>query len=144
MADIQDYNSHVRWHPIFHFVLAPLMLVNFVYSIVRLVQDPGWDRVEYLLLAIGLVILTLLSRTYAIKVQDRVIRLEEQLRFGRLLDGDLADKAMNLKHSQYVALRFASDEEVPGLVERIASGELKDQKEIKLAVKNWRADHFRV
>ena len=144
MEKTQDYSSHTRWHPIFHFVLAPFMLVHLVFTIVRFVQYPGWDRGEYVLLAMALVIIVLLVRINPRRAQDRLIRLEEQLRFKNVLPQDLADKAMNLKGSQYIALRIASDEELPDLVRKVVDGELTEAKEIKMAVKNWRPDHFRV
>jgi len=144
MAEKQDFATHTRWHPLYHFVLAPIMLINVIYSVVRLVQEPGWDRGEWVLVSIGLVILTLLARTNPLKVQDRIIRLEERLRMAKLLEPGLAEKAMDLKPAQYIALRFAPDEELPGLVSKIAGGELSDQKAIKASVKDWRADHFRI
>ncbi|MDH3492777.1 MAG: DUF6526 family protein [Acidobacteriota bacterium] len=144
MEKTQDFKTHVRWHPPFHFVLAPLMLINLIYSIVRLVQDPGWDRGEFVLLSVALVILTLLTRNYPLKAQDRIIRLEERLRLATILGPEAAPKAMNLKPAQYIALRFASDEELPELVSKIEDGELTTQNEIKTAITNWRPDHFRV
>ncbi len=144
MQETQDYGNHTRWHPLFHFVLAPLMLVHVIYTIVRLVQGPGWDRAEFFVLSVGLVILTILVRTNALKAQDRVIRLEERLRFRKVLTPELADKAVNLRASQFIALRFAPDAELPVLVQKILDGELTESKEIKLAIKNWRPDHFRV
>lgn len=144
MEKIQDFKTHVRWHPPYHFVLAFIMLINLIYAVVRLVQDPGWDRGEFVFLSVGLVILTLLARTYPLKAQDRIIRLEERLRLATILGPEAAPKAMNLKPSQYIALRFASDEELPGLVSKIEAGELTSQDEIKKAITNWRADHFRI
>src|SRR5690349_3231797 len=89
----QNYSNHVRRHPPFHFFLVPVMTIHLVWTIVRLVKTPSWNNAEQLLLACGLIVLLLLVRTYALKVQNRVIRLEEQLRFQRLLPADLAAKA---------------------------------------------------
>ncbi|NNE68227.1 MAG: hypothetical protein HKN33_16810 [Pyrinomonadaceae bacterium] len=144
MERTQDYSTHTRWHPIYHFVLAPLMLIHLIYTIVRLVQDPGWDRAEFVLLAVALVIITFLVRINPLKAQDRLIRLEEQLRISKILPPDIAEKGMSLKASQYIALRFAPDEELEELITKIDSGELKEAKEIKLAIKSWRGDYFRV
>jgi hypothetical protein len=144
MTENQTYENHVRWHPPFHFVLTPILLINLIYAIVRLVQDFNIDRVEFLILAIGLVVLGLLARTNALKAQDRVIRLEERLRYSEVLPRELADKTHDLPTSQIIALRFASDEELPGLIERSLNGEFVKPKEIKLAVKNWRGDYLRV
>ncbi len=144
MAETQSYKNHVRWHPPFHFVLTPILLLNFLYAIVRLVMDFNVDRVAYLILAIGLIFLGLLARTNALKAQDRVIRLEEQLRYANILPKDLAAKAQNLKTNQIIALRFASDEELPSLIERTLIGEFEKPDQIKREIKNWRGDYLRV
>lgn len=96
-----------------------------------------------LLFAIAVVLLSIAARTQALIVQSRVIRLEEKLRYKELLAGDLLTKALDLPASKIIALRFASDAELPELARRVVNGELTTQKEIKMAVKNWRADHFR-
>lgn len=144
MQEAQTYKNHVRWYPPFHFILAPLMLANLIYWIVRFYQNPGWDNGELVVLAVALFLLTFISRLFALRCQDRLIRLEERLRYSQLLDPDTAAKASDLRVSQIIALRFASDEELPGLVQRVIDGDLVGQKEIKLAVQNWRADNFRV
>lgn len=96
------------------------------------------------MVAAALIILSLAARIQALKAQDRIIRLEERLRYNRLLTGDVAEKASTLPIGQIIALRFASDDELPSLVQRTLDGEFKTNKEIKLAVKNWRGDYLRV
>jgi len=91
-----------------------------------------------------LILLGISARLQALKAQDRVIRLEERLRYKELLSPELAQRASNMPEAQIISLRFASDGELAELVEQVLDGKLKSQKEIKLAVKNWRADHFRV
>ncbi len=144
MPETQNYQNHVRWYPLVHFVLTPILLFNLIWHSVRLYQEPNWDRAEFVLLAIGLVLLSLAARLQALKAQDRVIRLEERLRYKELLPPDLAEKAANLKTGQIIALRFASDGELPELVQKTLNGEFKDSKTIKLAIKNWRGDFVRV
>ncbi len=144
MENTQNYQNHVRWFPLFHFVIMPLLLFNLIWQSVMLYQYPSWDRAESIVLAIGLMLLALSARLQALKAQDRVIRLEERLRYSEVLSNDLAQKAANLQTGQMIALRFASDEELPELVEKTLNGEFKDSKEIKLAVKNWRGDYLRV
>ena len=144
MTETQNYQNHVRWFPLVHFVLMPLLLINLLWQIVWLFLAPSLDRAESILLAIALLILALAARLQALKVQDRVIRLEENLRYKELLSPELQAKAANLETGQVIALRFVSDEELPNLVERTLNGEFKDSKEIKLAVKNWRGDFLRV
>jgi Family of unknown function (DUF6526) len=144
MSEQQTYQNHIRYFPLFHFILSPLLLFNLIWQSVRLYQEPSWDRAEWVLMAIVFMAMLLVSRLQPLKAQDRVIRLEEQLRYQSVLSKDLAEKANNLKTNQMIALRFASDEELPVLIERTLNGEFKDSKEIKLAIKNWRGDHLRV
>lgn len=145
MAETQNYQNHVRWYPLVHFFLTPVLLFNFVWQVVRLYQEPNWDRAENLVLAIALIALSVAARLQALKAQDRVIRLEELLRYREVLPPDLgAQAANNLRTGQIIALRFASDAELPELVQRTLSGELKNSKEIKLAVRQWRGDYLRV
>mgnify|MGYP000914755946 CR=1 FL=1 len=144
MAETQTYQNHTRWFPLVHFVIFPLLLFNLIWQSVRLYQEPSWDRAEWVLLSFTLILISLSARLQPLKAQDRVIRLEERLRYKEVLSKDLAKKAENLKTSQLIALRFASDEELSNLVERTLNGEFKDSKEIKLAIKNWRGDYLRV
>ena len=144
MAETQTYQNHVRYYPLVHFVLVPVLLFNIVWQAVRLYQEPNWDRAEWLLAAFALLILNVAARLQALKAQDRVIRLEERLRYREILPADLAAQAAQLKTGKILALRFASDEELPELLQRILNGELKTPKEIKQAVKNWRGDYLRV
>ena len=144
----QNYSNHVRWFPLFHFVVMPLLLLNFLSHLVRLFMaapESGRKTLAFwVLLSIVLILMALASRLMALKVQDRIIRLEERLRYNRLLTGDVAEKAATLPTGQIIALRFASDDELPSLVQRTLDGEFKANKEIKLAVKNWRGDYLRV
>ncbi len=144
MTEQQNYKNHVRWHAPQHFVLTPILLINFIYAIVRLVQDPNIDRAEFLLLSIGLLILGVLARTNALRVQDRLIRLEEKLRYEKILPGDLLPQTDKLSRSQTNALRFASDAELPALVQQTLNGEFQKAGDIKRAVTDWRGDYLRV
>jgi hypothetical protein len=145
MADTsQTYANHTRWHPPFHFFVLPVMLINFVWSIVECVQHPGWNQGWWIVVSLALVVLTFVARTNALKVQDRIIRLEEKLRYQQLLPADLAQQASSLRVGQIIALRFASDEELERLVREVLGGRLTKPAEIKRAVKNWRSDTFRV
>ena len=144
MEKTQDYKNHVRWFPPFHFVLAPVAFVLVIYWAVRLYQSPSFDQAALLLFGIALFMAVFISRLFALKNQDRIIRLEEAVRYSNLLSPETAEKASKLDLQQIIALRFAGDEELEGLIERTVQGEFRAQKEIKLAVKNWRADHHRV
>jgi hypothetical protein len=140
----QNYDNHVRNHPPFHYFLVPLLLLNFIFAIVQLVRFHDLDRVAGLLLAFGFMVIALLARVNALRVQDRVSRLEEQLRYARVLPADLATRAQGLRVGQMVALRFASDEELPALVQQTLDGQFAKTDDIKRAIKNWRPDHLRV
>jgi hypothetical protein len=145
MADTQQsYANHTRWHPPFHFFVLPVILINFVWSIVECVKTPGWNQGWWIVVSAALVGLALVARTNALRVQDRIIRLEEQLRYQQLLPADLAHLARALSVGQIIALRFASDEELEGLVREVLEGRLTKPAEIKKAIKNWRGDTFRV
>ena len=145
MADTQQtYANHTRWHPPFHFFVIPVMLINFIWSIVEFVKGPGWNQGWWIVVSLALLVLALLCRTNALKVQDRIIRLEERLRYQQLLPADLVQQAGSLAVGQIIALRFASDEELEGLVREALGGRLTKAAEIKKAIKNWRSDTFRV
>ncbi len=144
MPETQNYKNHTRWYPLVHFVITPILVINLVWQIVALSQEKTWDRAESLLVAVALMLMSLASRIQALRAQDRVIRLEERLRYRVVLSPELNGKASALPTGQIIALRFASDQELPGLIERVLSGELKTGKEIKLAVQNWRGDYLRV
>jgi hypothetical protein len=145
MADTQQtYANHTRWHPPFHFFVLPVMLINFIWSIVDFVKAPGWHQGWWIVVSLALLVLTFVCRTNALKVQDRIIRLEEKLRYQQLLPADLVQQAGSLAVGQIIALRFASDGELEGLVREVLGGRLAKAAEIKKAIKNWRSDTFRV
>jgi hypothetical protein len=139
----QNYANHSRFDPLFHFVLAPFLLFNWIATLVFLVRHPGPFHAWMMLVALALFLMLGVSRSYALKVQDRVIRLEERLRLNTLLQEPLRARIGELSESQLIGLRFASDAEIPALVARTL-GEKLTQKQIKQAIQNWRADHFRV
>ena len=143
MAETQTYQNHVRWYPLVHFIISPILFINLVWQIVELSREFSWNRAESLLLAVGLMLLSIAARNQALMVQNRVIRLEESLRYHKVLAPDLASLAEQLPTGTKIALRFASDEELPALVQKAISGEFKNSKEIKQAVKNWRGDYLR-
>lgn len=144
MREQQTYANHVRWYPLIHFVIFPLLTILLIWSIVDLVRDFSADRIWNLLLILGVVLLSFAARLQALKAQDRVIRLEERLRYRELFGSDVCAKAEGLRTSQMIALRFASDGELGDLLERVLKGELTTSKEIKTAIREWRGDYLRV
>lgn len=124
--------------------MVPLLLINFIYAAVQTYRFRDLDHAWLLVLAIALIVLTFLTRINALRVQDRVIRLEERLRYQQILPAPLARRAVALTTRQIVSLRFASDEELPTLVGQVLDGKLTKGDEIKRAVRQWRADTLRV
>jgi hypothetical protein len=140
----QNYDHHVRYHAPFHFVALPILTINLIWAITKLVKSLTFDNLDQLLLAVGLIVITFLIRIYALKAQDRVIRLEEFLRFQRILPPEQAERAMKMAPRQIIALRFAPDEELSALVAQIGAGALSKPDEIKRTIKNWRPDYHRI
>jgi hypothetical protein len=139
----QTSENHTKLDPKFHFLLMPIAAVNIGYAIYRCVQAPSFDTAWSIVLAFAFAVAVLMIRVYSLKVQDRVIRLEERLRMQTVLPAHLQARTGELKEQQFVALRFASDAELPGLVEATLSQGLA-QKDIKQKIKSWRPDYFRV
>jgi len=140
---VQSYANHARWLPPWHFFVVPVLLANVIIRIVELVRTPGlpsaWEAIVAVALLTGLVC----ARWMPLRVQDRVVCLEETLRLERLLPGRSQD-VERLSRGQLIGIRFASDAEVPHLVERILGGELASRNDVKRAVQHWRPDHGRV
>jgi uncharacterized protein DUF6526 len=140
---VQAYKNHARLFPLFHFVALPILLINVFVALRRVWLAPNGGTIWALVVAFGLIALALAARVMALTVQDRVIRLEMQLRLLRVLPPDLQTRIVHLKREHFVALRFASDDELPVLVRDVLEGRLQSQKEIKMRVKNWQADWLR-
>ena len=144
MTETQNYQNHKRYFPLVHFVLFPILFFNLIWQAVRLYQEPSWDRAEFVILSVAFIAMNVAARVQALRAQDRVIRLEESLRYQKILSPDLAFQAEHLPTGNKVALRFASDDQLPELIQKAINGEFANSKEIKLAVKNWRGDFLRV
>ena len=140
----QNLANHTKFDPPFHFVLIPVILVTLIFTVIHLVRHYT-EVTPWILL--GLTVAVLLAgfkaRIYSLKVQDRLIRLEERQRLQSLCGDPLRARIANLTESQLVALRFASDAELPGLAEKALSQNLSNT-DIKKAIVNWRPDYFRV
>ena len=146
----QTYANHTRFDPLFHFFLIPVFALGLVLSLVHFFYHfresdfrDNFHSFLLIVLAVALLTLVLKVRLYSLKVQDRIIRLEERLRLTQLLSEPLRSRIPELTEGQLVGLRFASDAEVPKLVERALNEKLK-RKEIKKAIQNWRPDYWRV
>lgn len=139
----QSYKNHVRLYPLFHFFVLPVLAINFVNALRHVWNRPMRDTAWEVVVALALVVLALTARVMAVAVQDRIIRLEMQLRLRALLPADLHARASALTPKQLVALRFAGDAEMASLVTEVLAGKLTSSKAIKQRIQDWQADHLR-
>jgi hypothetical protein len=139
----QSAASHARMVPAFHYFGSLLLLIYGLWSFWAVLTEPTTHNAMHAVLTIFLVVLFWYARTFALRVQDRVIRLEERLRFARLLPADMQGRIDEFTMSQLIALRFASDAELPDLARRVLAENITDAKAIKSAIREWRADHHR-
>ncbi len=140
----QNLKNHRRFHPMWHFFALPVLLLNVVATVWHTLRHPitywtGWQIV----LSVALLLAVLAARQQTLTVQDRLIRLEMRLRLRQVLTGALAGRIMELTHRQLIGLRFASDAELPALVERCLAGELKNDEAVKKQVEDWQPDWLR-
>lgn len=142
--DEQNFSNHGRFFPPFHFFVVPVLLINFFWSIYRWkLSGFSLDGFVAVVVAAALAVGFLSARMMALSVQDRVIRLEERLRYERLLPAELKPRTADFTVSQYVSLRFASDAELPALARKVLDEKLNDRKTIKQLIKNWKPDYLR-
>lgn len=144
MPEPQSFRKHARLVPLYHYLTAPLTLIVLSWSIARLVRLPSADHLVLVLMALGLTLAAYWARTFALGVQDRVIRLEERLRMERVMGGDLRARIGDFTTEQLIGLRFASDEELGELGERVLADGITDRRSIKAMVRSWRPDHQRI
>ena len=139
----QNLKNHAKVVPIFHMFVLPVFLINIISSLVRLRYGLTFGSILNVLMAVAFMVLALCARTFALKVQDRVIRLEMELRLAKVLPAELQPRIGEFTVAQLVGLRFASDAELAALAEQVLQEKLTDRQEIKRRVKNWRADYLR-
>ncbi|MGH9444495.1 MAG: DUF6526 family protein [Terriglobia bacterium] len=143
MRQDQNFENHARFFPLFHFVVAPIFLLNIVWSIVRVIRHVSFGSIVSLLVAIALLLLALAARRMALTVQDRVIRLEMRLRLQQLLQAELRARIPEFTVDQLISLRFAGDAELPSLAQRVLDEKLTSRKAIKKMVRDWQPDFLR-
>ena len=144
MADTsQNLANHVKYDPPFHFFLLPLLVANLISMGVHLFRHPSVGSLWLLVLSLAAPIAVIRFRVYALRVQDRVIRLEERLRLMSVLPEPLRSRIGELTDKQFIGLRFASDQELPGLVKRALEEKLS-LGDIKKSVTSWRPDYSRI
>jgi hypothetical protein len=140
----QNFKNHAKFVPLYHFFALPVLLINFG------VQLYWWIKLGFIplhffpvLVAAALFLGVLYGRLFALAVQDRLIRLEEKLRYERVLPEELRWRADELTVDQFVSLRFASDDELPQLMQKVLDEKLTKRKAIKAQIKNWKPDYLR-
>ena len=139
----QTFSNHTRYDPLFHFFILPVFAITLIVTIVHLVRRPGLHSAWLVVVMIAAIAVIFKLRLYALKVQDRVIRLEERSRLASLLDAALRPRIAEFTESQLIALRFASDAELPALAAR-ALNEKLSAPDIKKSIQQWRPDYWRV
>ena len=140
----QNLKNHGRTDPAFHFVLFFILVANLIVAIVHLAHHlHNFNAWWLVVLSVAFVILSFKTRLYALKVQDRVIRLEERLRLQALAPAEWHTQIYRLTEDQLIGLRFAADDEVVELAKQALEHNLT-RKQIKERIKSWRPDNWRV
>ncbi len=153
MANVpQSYENHRMTVPLYYYVLSSIVVLNLLWSVLRVIHAiwvrSGWYEVINSLvavaLAVGFGIVYMFLRTWPLRVQDRVIRLEMQLHLQKVLPDDLKPRIPELRLGQLIGLRFASDEELPELCRRVLAEDIRQRETVKQLVRNWKADQLRI
>jgi hypothetical protein len=140
----QSFESHASVVPLYHYGATALIVLPTLYFAWLTATSFSLERLATLGFAVGVVLVGFYARTFPLRVQDRVIRLEERMRLQRLLPADLQPRIAGITKEQLIGLRFASDDELVELVRRVLDEGLEDRKSIKAAVRTWRPDHVRI
>jgi len=150
----QNFSNHGKLVPMFHFFVIPVLIANVIWTVAsasRILRHSAAISASLLagvafsiVVSIALLLLAFLARLFALGVQDRVIRLEERMRYERLLPHDLSPRIGEFTINQLVSLRFASDAELPALARKALAGKMNERRAIKQMVQNWRADYQRI
>lgn len=139
----QNFKNHVRLDPQYHMVALVVLAVNLVMAFIFLAEHVSIFSEWLVILSIAVFIPFSKLRTYPLKIQDRIIRLEERMRLQALAPSEWHTQIYRLSEDQLIALRFAADEEVVELA-KVALEENLDRKQIKERIKEWRPDNFRI
>jgi len=139
----QNLNNHARFDPLFHFFLLWIAIASVVIAIVYAVHHPSFDSVWLVVVAVAAFFALFKLRSYPLRVQDRVIRLEERLRLQALAPVPWHAQIYRLNEDQLIALRFAGDDEVVELAKQALEHNL-NRKQIKERIRSWRGDYWRV
>jgi Family of unknown function (DUF6526) len=139
----QSFRNHVKLYPLFHFFVLPVLAINMIRAAVQVFREFSLGAVWGFVVALAVLGLALAARIMVLTVQDRLIRLEMRLRLRDVLPGELRARIPELTRNQLVAMRFASDAELPALARKVLDEKLEDRKAIKKLVQNWQPDYLR-
>lgn len=139
----QNFANHRRIVPLYHVGIFGILAINLIWRLVQLVRWPSWPALLELAVAVALLGLSFYVRIFALTVQDRIIRLEMRLRLKEILPADLKGRINELTRDQFVALRFASDAEMPDLMREVLTNNIGNRDEIKRRIKTWVPDDLR-
>jgi hypothetical protein len=142
-SEEQNLRNHGRIDPPFHFVSFAVLVVNLIIAICYAVRHFNIFSAWIVILSIAVFIPFFKLRLYPLKVQDRVIRLEERLRLQALAPAEWHAQIYRLTEDQLIALRFAADDEVVVLAKQALEQDLT-RKQIKERIKSWRPDNWRI
>jgi hypothetical protein len=143
MAEKQTHANHARFVTGYHRIAFPLVALYAFWAIYRAVTAFSVDTLMTMIMAIGLLLVTFYARSFALRVQDRVIRLEMRMRLREILPSNLHARIAELTPGQLVALRFASDAELPALCTKVLDEQIRNGKAIKLLIRDWQGDYLR-
>jgi hypothetical protein len=143
MTQSQNLENHAKFVPGYHIVAFGILAINFFWCAYTAIHAFSAQAIVSLLLSVAFLLLFFYARIFALRVQDRVIRLEMQLRLQQILPADLRARIPEFEVAQLIALRFASDQELGELARKVLDEKIRDRKAIKKMVKNWQPDLLR-
>lgn len=143
MTQPQTYANHVRIVPLYLAALA-ILGIDAAWSLYDVTTAPSIASARAAVVSMALVVLAVYARGFALRAQDRIIRLEMRLRLRTLLPAGLQSRVDEFTHDQLIALRFAADAELPALAERVLRDDIRDRRAIKRLVAEWQPDNMRV
>ncbi len=144
MSKPQSADSHAKMVPLYHYATLGLIFVPTIYFLYLTVTAFSVQALMTAAFGVGVIFATFFARVFPLGVQDRVIRLEERMRLTRVLPVEMHESIDSISTAHLIGLRFAPDDELEDLVRRVQSGDLADRRAVKMAIKNWRADHQRI
>ena len=136
----QTFETHRKFVPLYHYLTLPILIGNVLVAAYYVIRAPGLPSVWALLMGVALFLGALFARVFSLAAQDRVIRLEERLRLQQLLPEPLRARIPEFTRDQLIALRFASDAELPALAATVLQGNIRKRDDIKKMITSWRAD----